>query len=112
MINGENIFFKKNNKTFLNDINFSIKKGELVLLTGIPGSQKSLLLKLICGLVKPTNGKISINEQENPRQNRKIVSYLPQHFSIKENVLAKEFAINYVSLNRHQPGGRCAGEDH
>ncbi|MCK5076661.1 MAG: ATP-binding cassette domain-containing protein [Calditrichia bacterium] len=102
MINVENIFYKKNDKMFLNDINFSIKEGELVLLTGIPGSQKSLLLKLICGLVKPSNGKISINDQENPRHNRKIVSYLPQHFSIKENIIAKDFAYNYVNLNHHK----------
>jgi len=101
MIHVENIFYKKNGKMFLNDINFSIKKGELVLLTGIPGSQKSLLLKLICGLVKPSTGRISINEQENPRHNRKIVSYLPQHFSIKENISAKDFAENYVTLNHH-----------
>ncbi|MCK5077227.1 MAG: ATP-binding cassette domain-containing protein [Calditrichia bacterium] len=101
MIVVENVFLKKGGNVLLNDVSFSIKEGDLVLLPGIPGSQKSLLLKVICGLVKPTTGKIIIDGQENPRHNRKKISYLPQHFSIKENVSGRQFAENYVILNHY-----------
>lgn len=44
----------------LQDINFEIKRGELVGLIGANGAGKTTLLKLLSGLVKPDNGKITI----------------------------------------------------
>ena len=42
----------------LKNLNFSIKKGELIALTGPSGSGKSTLLHLIALMEKPTSGKI------------------------------------------------------
>lgn len=44
----------------LQDINFEINRGELVGLIGANGAGKTTLLKLLSGLVKPDNGKITI----------------------------------------------------
>jgi len=43
------------------DINFSIKKGEIVGIIGNNGSGKSTLLKLITGVLTPTSGTITLN---------------------------------------------------
>jgi putative ABC transport system ATP-binding protein len=45
----------------LKDITLSIKKGQLVAVTGKSGSGKSTLLNVIAGIDKPTEGSISVN---------------------------------------------------
>ncbi len=47
--------------TALNDISFSVKKGEVLGLIGLNGSGKSTLLRVIAGIYKPDKGTISIN---------------------------------------------------
>jgi len=42
----------------LHDINFSVKKGEVVGIIGRNGSGKSTLLQLICGTLTPTSGQV------------------------------------------------------
>ncbi len=58
------IFFRNNTKEksiVLDDINLTIKKGELVILIGTNGSGKSTLLKLISKILYPTKGIIKTN---------------------------------------------------
>lgn len=45
----------------LDDISFSVKKGEFLGIIGKNGSGKSTLLQLVCGIIPPTKGSISVN---------------------------------------------------
>ena len=57
-------FNHKNGKIeVLKNLNFSIKKGELIALTGPSGSGKSTLLHLIALMEKPTSGKIFFSDK-------------------------------------------------
>jgi phospholipid/cholesterol/gamma-HCH transport system ATP-binding protein len=46
----------------MNDLSFSVPKGSMRVLLGASGSGKSLVLKLILGLLKPDSGTIIVNE--------------------------------------------------
>jgi energy-coupling factor transport system ATP-binding protein len=50
------------NNLVLKDVNYSILPGDSVLLLGPNGSGKTTLLKLIMGLMKPTKGRITIDD--------------------------------------------------
>jgi len=45
----------------LNDVNFEVKKGEMVGIVGKNGSGKSTLLKLVTGVLTPSTGKVMVN---------------------------------------------------
>ncbi|MBE5946181.1 MAG: ABC transporter ATP-binding protein [Lachnospiraceae bacterium] len=53
---------KKHKEHFaLNDINFEVKKGECVGIIGTNGAGKSTILKIITGVLNPTEGKIDVD---------------------------------------------------
>ena len=61
----------------LNNVNLSIETGKIIGLLGPNGSGKTTFIKLLNGLLKPTEGEILINGQNPGVETKKIVSYLP-----------------------------------
>ena len=58
--------FRKEKKVILQDINLSIKDGDIVGLIGKNGAGKSTLLKIILGLIEPSNGEVIFNGGKAP----------------------------------------------
>lgn len=48
----------------LQDLNITIREGEKIAIVGVNGAGKTTLMKLICGLLHPTKGRILINGQD------------------------------------------------
>ena len=59
-----NVFLSFDDRVVLNDINFTLDPGEMIVLTGASGSGKSVLLRLAMGLLKPDSGQILIEGNE------------------------------------------------
>ena len=68
-------FFRRQTKSLkvIKDISFEIKEGEIVGFLGANGAGKTTILKMLCGLIYPSNGSILVS------------GYLP--FRRKENFL-------------------------
>lgn len=96
MIRFENIVKTYKSSIILNDINFEINKGELVVLIGPSGCGKTTTLKMINKLIRPTSGKIYINGEDistqDPIKLRRHIGYVIQqtglfpHMTVRENI--------------------------
>ena len=59
----------KSETTALEDINLSVKEQEFVSIVGPSGCGKTTILSLIAGLIKPTSGKVTVNNKTpNPKE--------------------------------------------
>ena len=59
-----NVFLSFDENPVLNGLSFTLDRGEMILLTGVSGSGKSVLLRLAIGLLKPDSGEIYIEGKE------------------------------------------------
>lgn len=87
MIRFENISKSYDDGTIaLNDVSFEVPKGQFCVLLGHSGAGKSTLLRLVNGLVKPSSGKVVVDETEmNPQKSEKVrrkVSMIHQEFNL------------------------------
>ena len=71
--------FGYEDKSILENVNLSIKKGDFVAITGVNGAGKSTLLKLILGILSPKQGEIEILGEPMKQLNKwQKVGYLSQ----------------------------------
>ena len=83
----------------LNDIDLNIRQGEIFALLGPNGAGKSTLINVICGIVSPTSGKITVNNFDiisNYRKARSLIGVVPQELTLE----AFETVFDNVSYSR------------
>jgi len=59
-----NVFLSFDDHHVLHDISFKLERGDMLVVTGVSGSGKSVLLRLAMGLLKPDSGQIFIEGRE------------------------------------------------
>ena len=62
----------------LNHLNLRLERGQIIGLLGPNGSGKTTLIKLICGLLTPSSGTLTIAGLSPGVETKKIISYLPE----------------------------------
>ena len=82
----------------IKDIDLTIRKGEMVGITGISGSGKSTLAAVIMGFLKPQKGKVSVDKQtlDHPvitRAWHSHIGYVPQSTYLIEDTIAHNIAL-------------------
>jgi len=78
----------------LDEVSFSIKKGELVGFLGPNGAGKSTMMKIISGFLPADSGEVLVNGQKIVSKNleiRKNIGYLPEHNPLYTDLYVKEF---------------------
>jgi iron complex transport system ATP-binding protein len=84
IIEVENLGFDFEQKTILQNLSFNIKKGTFLGIIGPNGAGKTTLLNLLCGLLKPKTGSISIDSKD-------IESYHVKKLAKKIAIVRQEF---------------------
>lgn len=78
LLSCQNLTKRYGYKTALDGINLTIERGRIIGLLGPNGSGKTTLIKLINGLLSPTDGLLLINGAAPGPETKKVVSYLPE----------------------------------
>lgn len=60
------------NNVIIKDVNYSFEEGKIYLIRGKNGVGKTVLLKILCGLMKPTTGKVEYNDND---INNQVLNY-------------------------------------
>ena len=85
---------KYGNITALNNLSFELESGHITGLLGPNGSGKTTLIKIICGLLVPTAGEVTIKGNPIGVESKKVISYLPDTTYLGKSA-SVEGTINY-----------------
>ena len=83
MISIDNLKVEFGVKPLFDNVNFVINDKDRIALVGKNGAGKSTMLKIICGLQKPTSGNVAI-------PNDTTIGYLPQVMNLQDNTTVRE----------------------
>ena len=78
----------------VNDVSFSLNKGEVLGFLGPNGAGKTTTMKMICGNLAPTEGAIRINGIDiidQPRQAKSKLGFLPETPPLYKELTVREF---------------------
>ncbi|WP_299234999.1 ABC transporter ATP-binding protein [uncultured Bacteroides sp.] len=97
----ENLSAGYENKTVLHDINLEIAEKDFLGIIGPNGGGKTTLMKVILGLLEPTEGKITYYDNGTPTE-RLEIGYLPQYNSIDKKFPISVYEVILSGLNRQK----------
>lgn len=85
----------------VNNISFSIQKGEIVGFLGPNGAGKSTTMKIITSYLPPTEGEVLVNGfdvAQQPMDVKRIIGYLPEHNPLYLDMYVHEYLHFVCSL--------------
>ena len=89
----------KNGFNALKSVNLNIKKGEIFAMLGPNGAGKTTLISIICGIVTPSSGKVTVDNFDiidDYRETRARIGIVPQELTLEQF----ETVFNNVSYSR------------
>src|SRR5215475_11222876 len=93
MIACENLTKRFGHFTAVDHVSFSVSKGSIFGFLGPNGSGKSTVIRMLCGLLEPSDGRGSIAGFDVARQTEKIkslIGYMSQKFSLYDELTVRE----------------------
>lgn len=94
-------------KKAVNDVSFSVNKGELIGIIGHTGSGKSTLVQMLNGLMKPTSGQVlldGVDIWDKPKEIRKIRFKVGMVFQYPEYQLFEETVYKDIAFGPTNKG--------
>ena len=107
MISCEGLTRRFGNFTAVDHVTFDVAKGSIFGFLGPNGSGKSTVIRMLCGILEPTDGKATINgfDIRDPSDRLKtLIGYMSQKFSLYDELTVHENLSFYGRL--HGLGGR------
>lgn len=100
-VSAENLTKKFEEFIAVNNISFKVYKGEIYGFLGANGAGKTTTIRMLCGLLKPSEGNafvggISINEK--PEKVKEKIGYMSQKFSLYTNLTVDENIEFYAGI--------------
>ena len=89
-------------RAILNDISFTVESGQAFGIAGANGSGKTVLLRLIASLDRPTSGSISIHGYDTVRRARAVrdrIGYVPEEPMLYDGLTAEQY-LQFVGRAR------------
>jgi len=94
MIQLENVSKRYGNKVAVENLSLDIPTGELFAFLGPNGAGKTTTIKMMCGLLFPTTGRVRIGGHDLDREGdraRQLLSYVPDQPFLYEHLTGREF---------------------
>ena len=107
MIECEGLTKRFGNFTAVDHVSFNVGKGSIFGFLGPNGSGKSTVIRMLCGILEPTEGNASINGHDVVRDAdsiKGIIGYMSQKFSLYDELTVNEnliFAGKLYGLSSH-----------
>ena len=99
-------------KPILTDLNFHLETGDRLALLGPNGSGKTLLIKMIATLIKPTSGSIEIagyDATKDLRDVRPLIGYIPETFEGYPTLSIQEYLEFFAAAYKIEKRQRATG---
>ena len=101
VIEVENLTKRFGSFTAVDNISFSVERGEIFGVLGANGAGKTTAMRMLCGLLKPTSGKGFVAGYDINRQSEKIkasIGYMSQKFALYEDLKVWENIRLYAGI--------------
>jgi ABC-2 type transport system ATP-binding protein len=105
MIEVRNVTKRYGDKEVVSDLNFDVREGEIFGFIGPSGSGKTTTIRLLTGVIEPTEGQVTLmgeNPAHQTSRMRERFGYLPQLFVLYPNLTVNEnlnFAGSLYGIN-------------
>lgn len=106
MIDIKNLVKRFGPFTAVDNISFSVAKGEVLGFLGPNGAGKSTTMKMLCGFLNPTSGSISVcghDVEAEPLAARRAIGYLPEGAPTYADMTARGF-LDFIADVRELSG--------
>ncbi len=87
--------------TAVDQISFTVRRGEIFGFLGANGAGKTTAMRMLCGLSKPSSGNASVagyDVSHQPESIKKNIGYMSQKFSLYEDLTVMENITFYAGI--------------
>ncbi|HEY3928582.1 MAG TPA: ABC transporter ATP-binding protein [Candidatus Koribacter sp.] len=95
--------------TAVQDLNLTVPPGEILGLIGPNGAGKTTTIRMMCGLLTPTSGEVSVcgvKVQEAPELAQTYIGYLSDFFNVYDDLKVWEYVDYFASAYKMPEAGR------
>ncbi len=99
MIQFQHVTRNYGNRVAVSDLDLSVAKGELLALLGHNGAGKTTTIKMLVGLLRPSEGKVQVGPYtvvDHPREASSLIGYVPDQPFLYDKLSGREF-LSFVA---------------